>query len=177
MLDCEHRPVTAISETFRLTGSETLTVTAHTPELLEVEAEWAAGAKPPPPHLHPAQDERFAIHEGELTVEVDGQTRTLRAGDTLDVPRDTPHRMWNSGAGPARATWQTRPALDTIGFWREMDAARRSRPTGQDGVLSPVAVAPILKRHRAEFRLAVPAPLERTALAVLGTAARIKGYK
>jgi hypothetical protein len=58
-----------------------------------------------------------------------------------------------------------------------MDAARRSRPTGKDGVLSPVAVAPILKRHRAEFQLALPAPLEKTALAVLSTAARIKGYQ
>jgi mannose-6-phosphate isomerase-like protein (cupin superfamily) len=165
------------SETFRLTGSETLTVTAHTPELLEVEAEWRAGAKPPPPHLHPSQDERFAIHEGELTAEVGGETRTLRAGDVLEVPRGTPHRMWNAGAGPARATWQTRPALDTIGFWREMSEARATRPTNADGILSPVAVAPILKRHRAEFQLALPAPLERTALAVLSTAARIKGYK
>lgn len=169
--------MTETSETFRLTGSEMLTVTGHTPELLEVEVEWAAGAKPPPSHLHPSQDERFEVHEGELTVDLDGQRRTLKAGDVLDVPRGTAHRMWNSGASSARATWQTRPALDTIGFWREMDAARRSRPTNDDGILSPVAVAPILKRHRAEFRLAVPAPLERTALAVLGTAARVKGYR
>lgn len=169
--------MTAASETFQLTGSERLTVTAHTPELLEVEAEWAAGAKPPPPHLHPAQDERFVMHEGELTVEVGGQTRTLHAGEALDIPRGTPHRMWNAGATAARATWQTRPALSTIDFWREMDAARRERPTGKDGVLSPVAVAPILKRHRDVFQLALPAPLERSALAVLSTAARIKGYK
>ena len=165
------------NETFQLTGSERLTVTAHTPELLEVEASWDADATAPPPHLHPAQDEHFVIHEGEMTAEVGGVTRTLRAGDTLDVPRGTPHRMWNSGATTARATWQTRPALSTCDFWREMDAARATRPTGKGGVLSPVAVAPILKRHRDVFRLAIPAPLETAALAVLGTAARVKGYK
>lgn len=164
-------------ETFQLTGSERLTVTAHTPDLLEVEAEWDAGATPPPPHRHPAQDERFVVHAGELTVEVDGERRTVRAGETFEVPRGTAHRMWNSGATAARATWQTRPALQTIDFWREMDAARRTRPTGKGGVLSPVAVAPILKRYRNVFQLALPAPLEKTALAVLTTAARIKGYK
>lgn len=42
-------------ETFQLTGSETLVVTTHTAELLEVEASWDAGAKAPPPHLHPSQ--------------------------------------------------------------------------------------------------------------------------
>jgi mannose-6-phosphate isomerase-like protein (cupin superfamily) len=165
------------AETLQLTGSERLTVTAHTSELLEVEAEWAAGATPPPPHLHPSQDERFVVHEGELTVELDGEQRTVRAGETFEVPRGTPHKMYNAGAAPAKATWQTRPALQTIDFWREMDAARRTRPTGKGGVLSPVAVAPILKRYRNVFQLALPAPLERTALAVLTTAARIKGYK
>ncbi|HWI71142.1 MAG TPA: cupin domain-containing protein [Baekduia sp.] len=164
-------------ETLQLTGSETLAVTTDTPELLEVEATWEGGhGKPPPPHLHPSQDERFVVHEGELTVEIGGETRTLRGGDTLEVPRGTPHRMWNAGAATARATWQTRPALRTIAFWRSMDEARRTRPTNADGILGPVAAAPILKRHRAEFQLAIPAPLERTALAVLGTAARIKGY-
>jgi quercetin dioxygenase-like cupin family protein len=165
------------TETFQLTGSERLTVTVHTPELLEVEAAWETGATAPPPHLHPSQDEHFTIHAGELTVELAGGTRTLRAGDTLDVPRGTPHRMWNSGTTTARATWQTRPALGTADFWREMDAARHTRPTGKGGVLTPVAAAPILRRHRAEFQLALPAPLERTALAVLGAAARVKGYR
>ena len=164
-------------ETLQLTGHESVTVTVDTFELLEVEASWDAGAKAPPAHLHPSQDEAFLVLEGELTVEVDGDTRTLEAGDTLEIPKGTAHRMWNSGATTARATWQTVPAQRTLDFWRAMDAARRTRPTGKGGVLTPVAVAPILKRHRAEFQLALPAPLERTALAVLGTAARIKGYK
>jgi mannose-6-phosphate isomerase-like protein (cupin superfamily) len=165
------------NETFELHDTERLTVTAHTPELLEVEAEWGPAAHRPPPHLHPSQDERFVVAEGELTVELDGATRVLHAGDALDVPRGTPHRMWSSGAGPARATWQTRPALRTADFWRELDAARRTRPTGKGGLLTPVAIAPLLRRYRPEFQLALPAPLERTALAALNAAARVKGYK
>ena len=34
----------------------------------------------PPPHFHPAQDERFEVLEGELSAVVDGAERTLRAG-------------------------------------------------------------------------------------------------
>ena len=164
-------------ERLQLTGSETLTVTVYTPELLEVEATWDAGAKPPPPHRHPEQDERFVLHEGTLTVELDGARRTLAAGEALEIPRGTSHRMWNTGATAARATWQTTPALRTADFWRAMDAARRTRPTNGDGVLNAVAAAPILKRYRDVFQLALPAPLEKTALAVLTTAARFKGYK
>jgi hypothetical protein len=85
--------------------------------------------------------------------------------------------MWNSGDVPVRATWQTRPALRTAEFWRAMTAARATRPTGKGGVLTPVAAAPLLRKYRAEFQLALPAALERPALAVLGAAARIKGYK
>jgi quercetin dioxygenase-like cupin family protein len=164
-------------EVFTLTDSERLTVTVDTPELLEVAAEWSPGAAPPPSHRHPSQDERFTLAEGELTAEVGGTTRVLHAGDVLEIPRGTAHRMWNSGDGPVRATWQTRPALRTAQFWRAMTAARQTRPTGRGGVLTPVAAAPLLREYRAEFQLALPAPLERTALAVLAAAARVKGYR
>jgi quercetin dioxygenase-like cupin family protein len=167
------------SKTYQLHDNERVTVTTLTPELLEVEAEWGTGGAGhrPPPHLHPSQDERFVLHEGEVTAELDGLRQTIQAGETLDIPRGTPHRMWNSGTGPARATWQTRPALRTAEFWEAMDAARRTRPTGSGGMLTPVAVAPLLREYRAEFQLALPAPLERAALAVLGVAARAKGYR
>jgi quercetin dioxygenase-like cupin family protein len=166
------------NKTFVLHDAERVTVTTLTPELLEVAAEWDPADHRPPPHRHAAQDEHFAINAGALTVELDGNPpRTLRAGDTLDIPRGTPHRMYNAGTEQARATWQTRPALRTAEFWAEMHAARQTRPTSHGGLLTPVAVAPLLRRYRTEFQLALPAPLERTALAVLGAAARVRGYR
>jgi mannose-6-phosphate isomerase-like protein (cupin superfamily) len=164
-------------EIFQLHDSERLTVVTDTPELLEVAAEWGPVEHRPPAHLHPSQDERFVVAEGELTAEIAGERRVLHAGDVLEIPRGTPHRMWNSGSGPARASWQTRPALRTAQFWRAMDDARRTRPTKHGGILTPVAVAPLLRKYRPEFQLALPAPLERTALAVLGLAARVRGYR
>ncbi|MDX6727366.1 MAG: hypothetical protein QOK49_2171, partial [Baekduia sp.] len=81
------------NETYVLHDAERVTVRSHTPELLEVEAEWGAGEHRPLAHVHGAQDERFVLHEGELTVDLGGERHTLRPGDALEVPRGTPHRM------------------------------------------------------------------------------------
>jgi glyoxylate utilization-related uncharacterized protein len=87
--------------------------------------------------------EHFEVLEGELTVELDGRQRVLAAGDAIDVPRGTVHRMWNSGGVTARATWQVRPALRTAEMFAELD-----------GGLNPAKAAKVLWRYRNEFRLA-----------------------
>ena len=66
----------------------------------------------------------------------------LRAGDTFDIPAKVVHRMWNSGAGPARATWEVRPALRTAELFAAMS-----------GGINPVQGARILWAFRREFRL------------------------
>lgn len=165
-----------VGDVYALTPSERVTVQSLTPDLLEVEAEWAPVEIKPVAHHHPEQDEHFEVHAGELTAEVDGERRVLRAGDTLDIPRGTPHKMWNSGDSRARATWQTRPAGRTAEMWTAMDAARK-RPgtTDKQGMLTPLAAAPILKAYRDTFRLAWPAPVERVALTALAAAGKARG--
>jgi quercetin dioxygenase-like cupin family protein len=164
-------------ETYELHDAERVTVRSHTPELLEVEARWLPAPAGPLAHRHPHQAERFAVQAGELSVELAGAVRVLRAGDELEIPAGAAHRMFNSGDEPAIATWQTRPALRTADFWREMDAARRTRPTDGHGMLTPVAAAPLLHEYRDTFQLAWPAPVRIAALAALRAAARVKGYR
>jgi quercetin dioxygenase-like cupin family protein len=163
--------------TYQLHDGERVTVVRQTPDLLEVEAEWAPSATKPLAHVHPLQDERFAIHQGELTVDLGGARHVLHAGDTLDVPRGTTHRMFNSGDTPCRATWQVRPALRTAAFWQAVHEARATRPTDAHGMLTPVAAAPILRRYRDEFRMALPGPAERAGLAALAVIARLRGFR
>jgi mannose-6-phosphate isomerase-like protein (cupin superfamily) len=137
-----------------LGGHERRTITQLTDDLLEVAAEWdpASADHRPLAHLHPHQDEHFVVHEGELTAAIDGVERVLRAGDTLDVPRGTPHAMWNTGDGPARATWQVRPALRTAQLWAAIDGASRAAgriPTPEEG-------ARLLEEYAPEFQLVLP---------------------
>jgi quercetin dioxygenase-like cupin family protein len=52
-----------------------------------------AGAKDdsPPPHVHHDEDEVFHVIQGELSLTVDGETRTVPAGETAFAPRGVPH--------------------------------------------------------------------------------------
>src|SRR3954462_5368232 len=92
-------------DVYALGPAQHLTLTTVTPELLELEATWEpSDAHRPLLHRHPNQDEHFVVHEGELTALVGGVEHVLRAGDTRDVPRGTPHSMHNAGsAAPATA--------------------------------------------------------------------------
>jgi uncharacterized cupin superfamily protein len=118
-------------DTFRLGPGAELTLTRHDDELVEVRAAWEPTDSPPPMHLHPDQDEHFEMLEGEMTVEADGERRTLRAGDTYDIPRGTAHCMWNSGDTTARGVWQTRPAGRTIEFFTFVDEMTRNPPADE----------------------------------------------
>ena len=45
------------------------------------------------------------ILEGELTVDVDGVSYQLRAGDLISYRSRRPHRFWNNGKGKVRTLW------------------------------------------------------------------------
>lgn len=45
----------------------------------------------PPLHIHPHQDEIFFIVEGEYLFQVGDDKHTLKAGDTIFLPRTVPH--------------------------------------------------------------------------------------
>ena len=45
----------------------------------------------PPLHIHPAQDEIFIILEGEHLFQLGNEQHRLTAGDTIFIPRNTPH--------------------------------------------------------------------------------------
>ena len=112
--------------TIQLGPNQTLYVKESTTEVLAMEAEWQPGSTEPPPHYHPKQDEHFEVLEGELTVVVgDDDRRTLRAGDTIDLPRNTVHRMWNTADTPTRASWRITPALKSEEMFRTIASGGR----------------------------------------------------
>jgi mannose-6-phosphate isomerase-like protein (cupin superfamily) len=95
-------------------------------QLHEMLATYRPGSALPPAHLHPQQSERFSVLQGEMWCLVDGVETTLRAGDCIDIPAGSVHQMRNPGAGSAVVTWQTRPALRTAEFHRQIAAARQT---------------------------------------------------
>jgi quercetin dioxygenase-like cupin family protein len=167
-----------VADTLKLTPGESVTIRRSGPDLLEVEGLWAPEGKPPPAHYHPAQDEHFEVTDGVLTARVDGDERQLRPGDVLDIPRGTPHQMWNAGSEPARALWQTKPAGRTEQWFRTIDRTHREGRVGSNGMPGPLAYGVYLTEFRDVFRLAVaPDLVTRPLLTALGAIGRLRGYK
>ena len=166
-----------MAETLKLTPHESVTIKSSTPDVLEVEAGYAPGAKPPPKHWHPAQDERFRVLEGRVQVRTPGVDRILEEGETIEIPRETVHQMWNPAASPARVLWQTMPAGRTESWFRAIDRLHREGRVRGDGMPGPLAFGVMLTEYDDVFRLdARPGFLVRPALRALGLVGRFRGY-
>jgi mannose-6-phosphate isomerase-like protein (cupin superfamily) len=159
--------------TLAISPTEHLTIRLRTPELLEMEATYLPGARRPPKHWHPAQDEHFEVLDGTVRAIVGATEHRLTPGDTVDVPSRTAHQFWNPGTEPARVLWQVRPAGRTEQWFASLAALRAdgARP-------GALALAVLLTEFRDVFRLSTPAaPLVDAALAVLAPLGRLRGHR
>jgi quercetin dioxygenase-like cupin family protein len=127
-------------DVIRLGPHQTLRVVESTEEALVLDARWEPGSTQPIAHLHPAQDERFEILEGRITLRLGEEERVVGTGESFDVPRGTVHAMWNAHDEPARATWRVTPALRTEEMFRTIAGG---------------GVPDFLERFSAELRLVV----------------------
>jgi mannose-6-phosphate isomerase-like protein (cupin superfamily) len=167
-----------VPDTLKLTPGESLAIRESRPDLLELEGTWAPAGEPPPKHFHPSQDEHFEVVEGTLRARVDGIERELASGETLEVPRRAVHQMWNPGAEPARAIWQTHPGGRTEQWFRAIDRLHREGRVAGNGMPGPLAFAVLLTEYDDTIRLAVPAePVVRAGLSALAVVGRARGYE
>ncbi|MEA2167392.1 MAG: hypothetical protein QOF76_692 [Solirubrobacteraceae bacterium] len=63
-------------------------------------------------HVHPHQEERFEVLEGEMAFRLGRRTIKAGPGETVVVPRGAAHEFANAGDTPARARGTVTPALD-----------------------------------------------------------------
>jgi hypothetical protein len=160
----------------RISPGETLEVLERTPAVLVLEAAYAPGGSAPPSHYHPDQDEHFEVLQGALRVEIAGVERDLRAGETLEIPRRTPHRMWNPNAEPARSRWETRPAGRTEEWFAALAALQGTDRVDSRGRPKLLAFAALADEYRDTFRLAArPDKAVRVVVRALAGVARASG--
>ncbi len=165
----------AAGDTLQLTPGETVTIVSSTPEALQVEAIYGESKRPPPMHVHPAQDEKFEVLEGSIQVRAGRERRELTAGETLDIPARTAHQMWNPSATPARVRWTTSPRGRTEEWFRAIDALVRESAPGEP---SPLGFAVLLGEYTDTFRLAVaPHLLVAPFVKVLAAGGRLRGHR
>ncbi len=79
----------------------------------------------PPPHRHD-YEESFTLLEGELQFAFRGESMTVRAGSTINIPANAPHGFKNVSGAPARMLCLCVPAgLDA--FFLEVGDPLESR--------------------------------------------------
>jgi mannose-6-phosphate isomerase-like protein (cupin superfamily) len=69
-------------------------------------------------HLHTDCDEWFFVREGEFKFQAGDQTLRLKSGDSLMVPRDTPHAFVKTSEGDARLIVMHQPAVRMEEYFR-----------------------------------------------------------
>jgi hypothetical protein len=109
-----------------------------------MEASYSGTAGMPPAHAHPNQVERFEVLEGTMRTIIGGEERDYAAGESFEVPLDTPHQM--AADGPARVRWEVRPALRTAEFFERLHG------DGPDSLRNADSPAEFLAEFEAEVR-------------------------
>jgi mannose-6-phosphate isomerase-like protein (cupin superfamily) len=110
-----------------------------------------------PEHVHPHQQESFAIIAGEAHFTVDGEQRVVGAGETIVVPAGVRHSEANPGSVATEGVVELRPALHT----REMHEAfaglaADGRTTARGVPKNPLQLGATLWHFRHESRVTAP---------------------
>jgi quercetin dioxygenase-like cupin family protein len=152
-------------------GSLLLELVERTTPLLVMRATYAPGSPLAPRHLHPEQEEHFDVLSGSLWLELAGSPHLTPAGRSITVPARTVHRARNGSPTDACVVrWEVRPALRTDDFFAALHrASRRGRP-------GALAIAPVAREFRREWRLAAPpVPVQACLFGMLAPLARVLG--
>lgn len=131
-------------------------------------------------HVHPSQEETFTGVSGTFELEVDGERRTIRPGDSVVIPARTSHGF-EPAAGEAHLLVTVRPALELGGYFRTfLSLSREDRlriPTR--GLPKPLLLfAVLMHRYRREIAApGIPVWLQRPLWRVLALLGRVRGYR
>lgn len=132
------------------------------------------------PHIHLDCDQHYEILSGSATIELSGGARTIAAGETIDVPRGTPHRdPYNNTTSEIRFRVTIEPCPPFI------DAFARALAEGyQSGGLNAQDELPVLKilvLTRAfdgeSIRAGLPVAIQKATLPAAAAFGRLLGQR
>jgi quercetin dioxygenase-like cupin family protein len=171
--ECIENPVTGEKMTFLLTGADT------GGELLRIDMTVRPGGFVAAEHIHPAQEERFQITSGRITLRAADRERHYGPGDTITIPPGVPHAWWNSGGDDLRVTLDFRPAGRFAEFITTFFALARAGKTNRRGLpTNPLQLAATFAEYRDVIHGTMPPwAVQQVLFALLGPVARLFGYQ
>lgn len=149
-------------------------------EYCEFDLHLGPGAKLAAAHRHPGQVESFSLLSGELQLKLDGQRRTLTAGEEVVVPGGAAHSWGNVADEPAHVLVRLTPSAMIDEYFEAFCRIASSGRANKAGLpRNPLQFAVLLDRHRDEF--ALPSPFAQAlagpAVRVLAVVGRAAGYR
>lgn len=166
-------PVTREKIVFRKTAQDT------SGELLQADLYLQPGAFVAAEHIHPMQEERFEVIAGTLRGRIAGKELRSGPGETIVVPKGTPHVWWNSGNDEMHVLVEVRPALRFDSFFETFfGLAQDGKVNPKTGLPNPFQLALMMRAYRNELVLAQPPQLVQTLLfGALAPIGKLLGYK
>lgn len=146
-------------------------------ELFE-STQWFDAREPGPNvHLHPSSDDAFTVIDGTLEICIDGEWRTLRAGETATAPAGVPHTFRNASDQTVQVRVTMRPAGRSEAFFRDMhrliEEGKIKRLPPKDP-RSAIYAAMLIGEYPDEVRSVKPPNGVFRTLALVGRALRFK---
>jgi quercetin dioxygenase-like cupin family protein len=128
-------------------------------------------------HRHPALVERFTVFEGELTLKRDGQTSTLRQGETATIEPNVWHDWWNASDRDARVRVEVTPGERFGHMIETLFGLARLGHTDSQGMPNLLQLA-LVAREFSDVMVFRSPPLvvQRALFGVLAPIARWRGY-
>jgi len=131
-----------------------------------------------PEHIHPYQENRFHVLSGELSFFVDGNVKVVHPGETLSIPKNTPHFFWNSGRDEAHYIQEFFPALKIDSLFETFFALARDKKLNKGGAPNIFMASLIMLKYEKELRLSKPAwILQKIAFNLFAPIGRLLAYK
>jgi quercetin dioxygenase-like cupin family protein len=116
----------------------------------------AGGFVPGGEHVHDRLAEHVEVRAGRVTFVLDGEERTLAAGEQLTVVAGTWHRWWNAGQDEVRVRVRIEPAMRFEEAILIVWGLCADGHTNAEGRPSPLFGALLTTRYRPEVRFRRP---------------------
>lgn len=125
----------------------------------------------PPLHRHVDQDERWVVVGGALSARIDTRRCVLQAGETLVIPRGTPHTYWNAHDAPCVFQYELTPGHRFTAMMRTFEGlAADGRLRGTQDPRSVLHMAQVFQLFRDHVEAVMPPPWLLRAFAAIGRA-------
>lgn len=129
-----------------------------------------------PEHLHLDSDEHFEVLDGELTIQCMTTNRTIKAGESVTVPRLTPHCVSNKSNAPLSCRVTFDPVADQGKFFQILFFLNQKNPTDNMALFKAMYISDCLNYRAFSTMRGGMKVVEQLMLSAFRVAAPLTGW-